>query len=136
MKLLFILLMLTGHNPDRNPPEVAPDDARKHVGETVKVCGKITDAKFYEAGKQTLINVGGSQNLTVKIAFDDRKNFSYKPEHFLRNKAVCITGKVIINNGRIELIISRQEDIKIDEDESLEIKANDFDFFNKYFDDK
>ena len=120
--------------------EIPPEEAKKHVGENVKVCGKITDAKFFEsASKQTVISIGTSNKpLTVVISFEDRKNFSYKPENFLKNKSVCVSGRVVENNGRTELIVSKQEDIKIEEEDEteVEVKANYFDFFNKYFDDK
>ena len=121
--------------------EIPPAEAKKHIGEKVKVCGKVVDTRFGEtASKQTIISMGGgssNQPLTVIISLDDRKNFSYKPEQFLRNKTVCFSGKVVENNGRTELIVSRQDDIQIDEEEAeVEVKANYFDFFNKYFDDK
>jgi hypothetical protein len=124
-----------------NSIEIPPGEAKKHVGEKVKVCGKVVDTRFAETpAKQTVISMGGgssNQSLTVIINLEDRKNFSYKPEQFLKNKTVCISGKVVENNGRTELIVYRQDDIQIDEDEAeVEIKANYFDFFNKYFDDK
>ena len=142
MKILFILLMISFSTTSfENNIEIPPTEAKKHVGEKVKVCGKVVDARFGEtASKQTTISMGGGSSnlpLTVIINFEDRKNFSYKPEQFLKNKTVCISGKVVENNGRTELIVSRQEDIQIDEEEGeVEVKANYFNFFNKYFDDK
>src|SRR5687767_6452928 len=104
MKSLFILLMLSFTTPPV-PVEIAPEEARKHVGEKVKVCGKISEARFFEsASKQTIISMGGtSPSLNIVISFEDRKKFTYKPEEFLKNKSVCISGKVVDNNGKAEL---------------------------------
>jgi hypothetical protein len=142
MKTLLILMIISFSTIGlENTIEIPPGEAKKHVGEKVKVCGKVVDTRFGEtASRQTIISMGGgspNQPLTIIISSDDRKNFSYKPEQFLKNKAICVNGKVVENNGKTELIVSRQDDIQIDEQEAeLEIKANYFDFFNKYFDDK
>lgn len=138
MKTFLIFLMISFSTTSlENSIEIPPGEAKKHVGEKVKVCGKVVDAKFAETpSRQTVISMGGGQ-LTVIINNEDRKNFNYKPEQFLKNKSVCISGKIVETNGRTEMIISRQDDIQIDEEEvEVEVKANYFDFFNKYFDDK
>jgi hypothetical protein len=142
MKTLLIFLMISFSTTSlENPIEIPPGEAKKHLGERVKVCGKVVDARFGETTlKQTIISLGGgspNQPITVTISLEDRKNFNYKPEHFLKNKAICISGKVVETNGRTELVVSRQDDIQVEEDEpEVEVKANYFDFFNKYFDDK
>jgi hypothetical protein len=121
--------------------DIPPGEAKKHIGEKVKVCGKVTDTRFWEnSSRQTQISMGGNflnQQLTIIINLEDRKNFSYKPEVFLRNKSVCVSGKIVENNGRTELIVTKQDDIRIEEEEAeIEIKANDFNIFNKFFNDK
>ena len=140
MKLTVLLIMFSFSTTDLDGySAIPPGEAKKHVGEKVKVCGKVTDTKFGDNSRQTLISMGGYPNhqLTVIINVEDRKNFSYKPEIFLKNKNVCVTGKVVDNNGRTELFISRQDDIRIEEDEpEFEIRANDFNIFNKFFNDK
>lgn len=138
MKLIVIFLMSISTNQENYLPDL-PFGSGKN--EKVKVCGRITEVRYNEtSNKQTMITMGGSfqnQPITVIINVEDRKNFSYRPEQFLKNKTACINGKVIDNNGRTEIVISKQDDIKLDDEETgFEVIANDFNFFNKYFDDE
>ncbi len=89
---------------------IAPKDAGKYVGERVTVCGKTSGALQLETGniQSTFINMGtasASNLVNIVISNDDRKNFQYKPEEFLVNKNVCVTGKVVEINGKAEIIL-------------------------------
>jgi hypothetical protein len=64
---------------------ITPEEAAKHVGETLTVFGKVFGGKYLENsnGSPTLINMGAAyppNPFTVVIYGSDRGNFSYKPE--------------------------------------------------------
>ena len=94
------------------------EDASKHVGEVVTVCDKIYDARFIKESKTatTYLELGGNfpkNKLTVLINFNDRKNFTAKPETYYLDKDVCITGKVIEVKGKPVIVITKPADVQI-----------------------
>ncbi len=67
--------------------------------------------------KTTYINFGNpypNTTFTVVIFEDDLPNFKYIPSEYLKDKNVCITGKVKIYKGKPEIIAIQEEQIKIE----------------------
>ncbi|MCW3107655.1 MAG: hypothetical protein JWQ09_2161 [Segetibacter sp.] len=96
------------------------DEAGKHIGETVTICDKVYGGRFVEKSKTqpTFLNMGAAfpkQKLTILINFVNRKYFPEKPEEYYPLKNVCVTGKLIDYEGLPEIIVSKPEEIKIDE---------------------
>lgn len=94
------------------------EDAKKHIGEVVTLCGKIYSAKYLQnaANKPTLLNLGGNypnQLLTVTIFEIDRKNFPFNPEDYYPNVEVCVTGKLVEYKGSPEMIVQSPEQVKV-----------------------
>ena len=90
---------------------VMPEDAAKHIGETVKVCGKVFGGRFFETSKDapTLLNVGAAfpaSPFTIMIPKDVRIKMGTTPEIELKDKNVCVTGKVILFKEKPEIIIN------------------------------
>ena len=97
------------------------EDAKKHIGETISVCGKVYSGSFLEKSKTkpTLLNMGAAypdQMLTILVPLEYRKNFSVKPEDFFIDKEICVTGKIIDYKGRAEIIISSPSEIQLQAD--------------------
>ena len=118
---------------------ISPKEAAKHVGEKVSICGKVTGGKApgSNSSKSTILQLVDQSNgstINVVIRLDDRKNFSYKPEEYLYAKQVCITGTIVENNGRTELIVNRPGEIRINDEGSSDIRPMDFDGMNRFFD--
>ena len=93
---------------------VLPEDAAKHVGETVKVCGKVFGGRFFETSKDapTLLNVGAAfpaSPFTIMIPKEVRLKMGTTPEIELKEKNVCVTGKIILFKEKPEIII---DDVK------------------------
>lgn len=110
---------------------ISPKDAGKYVGEKVTVCGKSTTR---QSGNRVMINLGSVSQFNVIINNEDLKNFPYKPEEYLTNKNVCITGKVTDQNGKMEIVIRKAESIKLEEDgDEIEIKPMGLEGINRYF---
>ncbi len=112
-------------------------NAGKHIGKKVSVCGKVSGGGFITNTKPVLLNLGGpaAGELTIIINPEDRKNFPYKPEDHFAGKNVCLTGKIIENNGKTQIVVQKPEDIELNEGGGgIEIKPMSLNGFNRYFD--
>ncbi len=66
--------------------------------------------------KVTFINLGSAyphSPLTVVIFAKDRGNFSDTPEKLYANKSICVTGAIKEYKGKAEIIVRKQEEIKV-----------------------
>lgn len=116
-KLTIIALLVAAAFKCFSQTKIEAKDAAKHLNETVTICDKIADGKYFGNSQTTLLNVGGvhpNELLTLVIKGDDRKKFSDDPEKLFTNKKVCITGKVIDFKGRPEIVITEASQITID----------------------
>jgi len=105
--------------------EIKLDQVKNHVGDSVKVRGKIFGVRFLETAtnKPTFINIGAAypdQVLTVLIPFETRKILGYKPEDkkFEHGMAV-VTGKVELYKGKPQIIIKDPNQLAIIYDEEV-----------------
>jgi DNA/RNA endonuclease YhcR with UshA esterase domain len=97
---------------------ITAQEASKHIGEKVTICGKIFGGRFFEKNEKTLLNMGAAypdHTLTVVIEGADRKKFSTNPEEFYANKEVCITGEVRDFKGKPEMQVTEITQIVINE---------------------
>ncbi|MFC4230730.1 hypothetical protein ACFOW1_02435 [Parasediminibacterium paludis] len=98
--------------------KITPDEAAKHIGDSVTVCGKIFGGRYFDRSdnKITLLNMGAAypqSPLTILIEADSRKNFSNKPEEFYVEKEVCITGVIKEFKGKPEIIVAKEAEIMV-----------------------
>lgn len=73
----------------------------KGYKEAVSICGTVVGTKLSSKGN-IFLNLDRSfpnQSFTVSIFKDNVKNFSYKPEEYLKGKVICVKGKVTDFNG-------------------------------------
>ena len=86
------------------------DSVSNYIGKTVKVCDKVYGTHVSKGEKKTTsLNLGANfpnQKLTVVIFEGDLSKFSYKPEIFLKDKNVCVTGKIITYKDKPEIILN------------------------------
>jgi hypothetical protein len=96
-------------------------EAYKFVGETKIVCGKIVSTKYLKraSGGPIFLNFGRdhpNQQMTGLIWFGRfSEYFSYKPEKFLKRKNVCVKGYISEYEGKTQLEIRTEKQIKIRE---------------------
>jgi len=93
-------------------------EAKDHIGEKITVCDKVFGTRFLENsnGQPTFLNLGAAfpnSPFTVVIFGNDRSNFKEKPELFYNNKKVCATGLIKEYNGKPEMIIANEAEIKV-----------------------
>lgn len=87
-------------------------DVQAHVGDTVKVCGKIFSGKYLSTAKgtPTLLNMGAeypNQLLTIVIWAKEREAMKGTPEIDMIGQEMCITGKVELYKGKPQIIMDR-----------------------------
>jgi hypothetical protein len=93
------------------------EDVSGHVGDSVKVCGKVAGIRYMEnaKGQPTLMNMGAAypnQLLTVVISSEVRKQYEIAPEELFKDKDICITGKIEIYRDKPQIVVSRKEQIR------------------------
>jgi hypothetical protein len=95
--------------------EVSIGDASKHVGETATVCDVVASAKFLSRSRSqpTFLNLGEpypDQIFTVVIFGSDRARFG-TPETTLKDKRICVTGKIQEYRGVPEIIVNNPKQL-------------------------
>lgn len=98
--------------------QISTEQVKYFFGETTTVCGQVVATKYKINGKSdpTYINLDKKWPETVftlMVFGKDRINFSYKPEEFLTDKKICVTGKVGEFNGTPQIIASDETQIQI-----------------------
>lgn len=99
--------------------------ARYYAGknEDIKVCGTVVSTKLSSKGN-IFINLDKrfpNQIFSISIFKDNVVNFSYSPEIYLAGKTICVTGKVMNQNGTPTMSIPNEKAIEIlDADEPKE----------------
>lgn len=96
---------------------ISLNDVSTHIGDTVKVCGKVYGVKYLQQAKNspTFINMGApypNQLLTVVIWNDVRKQFEKTPEELFSNKEICVTGKIEMFKGKPQIVVRKKEDVE------------------------
>lgn len=94
------------------------DSVQFYVGKTITICSKV-QSTFVTKGekKTTYINFGKpypNNTFTAVIFETDLKNFKYIPSEVLSDKNVCITGKVELYKGKPQIIVKKEEQIKVE----------------------
>jgi len=112
----FVLLLIASAGFSQSTVTAA--EAGKHVGEKITVCDKVFGGRFLENANDqpTLINMGDAwpnNPFTFVIFGDNRKKFSYKPEDFLVNKQVCVTGEIKTYRDKPQIIVTDTSQVKI-----------------------
>ncbi len=117
--ILVILLLLSTFIFAQT--SVTAKEAGKYIGKTISVCDKIFGGIFMSksSGQPTFLNMGAAYPnapFTIVIWADARRKFKLKPEEFYRNKQVCITGEIIVFNGKPEMIVTDPTQIIVSEE--------------------
>jgi hypothetical protein len=119
MKILFTLLFVSVLAINASSQkQIKVQDAKDNIGDTVKVCAKIFGALTNDnaKGDGTYLFAGGNfpdAPLTILIRNENRRYFDYKPEKDLKDREVCITGRIELVKDKPQIFVSRQSQIEI-----------------------
>ena len=116
--LLFVLVIISAKYSFCQT--LTPDEAAKHVGDKVKVCGKIFGGRFFETSNNapTLLNMGAAfpaSPITIVIYKELRTKMGYSPETQLKDKNVCVTGTVTLHKEKPQIVITDASQLEISE---------------------
>lgn len=94
--------------------EINVNEAKDHVGDSVKICTKIYGGKYFERDSLTLLNAGGAYPdapLTIVIRAAARSEFN-KLEEYFKGAEVCVTGKIEMYRDKPQIEVLSKEQIK------------------------
>jgi hypothetical protein len=118
----FVLLALSSLNVYAQSEQlIEVKEAYKYVGETKIVCGRIVSTKYLKraSGGPIFLNFGRdypNQQMTGLIWFGRfSEYFTYKPEKFLKRKNVCVKGYISEHEGKTQMEIRTEKQIKLRE---------------------
>ena len=96
---------------------VPMDSVGKYEGKIITVCAAVTGTHVFSGDKKNVaLNFGKpfpNHSFTVFINESDLKNFKYDPSEFLKDKNICATGLVKIYKDKPEIIVTKEEQVKI-----------------------
>lgn len=110
MKKIFTLFIFTLSYYIGAAQSFSAEQAVLKVGDSIKVCDKIYGGRFFETskGSPTLLNMGAAypaSPLTIMIPGEVRIKLGYMPEIQLKDKNVCVVGRVILFKEKPEIIV-------------------------------
>lgn len=110
--LTFILCGLTSAQENLNEA-----DLTQYVDKQVRYCDYVYGSYVTKGEKPViLLNLGADYpdaKLVVAIFHDDWKNFDYQPEEFLKEKQICVKGKLVLYKGKPEIIVKGPKQIEV-----------------------
>ena len=118
---LGLLLLSPVYLSAQSENAIEVKEAYEYVGETKIVCGKIVSTKYLKraSGGPIFLNFGRdypNQQMTGLIWFGRfSEYFSYKPEKFLKRKNVCVKGYISEYEGKTQIEIRTEKQIKLRE---------------------
>jgi hypothetical protein len=94
------------------------EDISKHIGDSVKVCGKVAGGRYVESAQNspTVLNLGAAypdQLLTIIIRKEQRSEYKEAPETMFLDKEICVTGTIVLFRERPQIVVYRKEQIKL-----------------------
>ena len=110
LRALVAPAALAGWAAAAHAEPLVPEDAAKHVGETVTVCGQVVGAKYAAQvrGGPTFLDFGKpypNTTFTALIFDGDRAKFG-TPEKTAQGKRFCVTGTVQLYEGKPQIILT------------------------------
>lgn len=112
--LLLVLLLLGKINAQEKTSE---DDLTQYLNKKVEYCDQVFGTFVSKGTKKViLLNLGANypnHRLVVAIFEGDWHNFPYQPAEYLKNKEICVKGKLILYKGKPEIIVKSPDQITV-----------------------
>ena len=98
--------------------KIPASEAKNHMGETATVCGVVASARYADSakGKPTFLNLDKpypNAIFTAVIWEADRPKFG-QPETELKDKRICVTGKIEEHRGTPEITLRDRSQLKVE----------------------
>jgi DNA/RNA endonuclease YhcR with UshA esterase domain len=98
--------------------KITASEATNHIGQTATVCGGVASARYADnaKGKPIFLNLDKpypNPIFTAVIWEADRPKFG-QPELELKDKRICVTGKIEEYRGTPEIILRDRGQLKVE----------------------
>lgn len=118
MKYLFFVSALFFTGISFAQTSIKLEDAGKHIGDSVTVCGKVAGGIFLQdmENSPTFLSLGANypdQLLSLVIWPDQRGLYQPAPEVQYLDKDICVTGKIVSRNDIPQIVIYNKDQIKL-----------------------
>jgi hypothetical protein len=119
MKSFFTLLFFSAFlNLCSAQTKIELKDVAKHVGDTVRVEGKIYGVKTFpeNAKSPTLLNLGADfpqQVLTIAVFPSYKTDSIEMPDERFKGDIAIVTGKVELYKGKLQIVVRSSEALRI-----------------------
>ena len=117
MKKLAFQILLTFISFTVHSQTFSATEAAQHEGETITVCGKVSGTHITKGDKKVIyINLDKpypNNPFTIVIFEKSSENFDYNPLEFLKNKNICVSGKVSFYRDKPQIVANKQSQILI-----------------------
>jgi hypothetical protein len=105
-----------GTASDKQPRSFTAAEASSHLGQTVTICGHVSDTKRITSKRVTYINLGAAastSSFAIVIQDKDRGAFMAPPENIYKSLDVCVSGLVRTYDGRPAIVATDEEQIEL-----------------------
>jgi len=95
---------------------VALDSAKNYIGKEITVCGQVQGTYIGKSDNTVFLNFGHdypNQVFSVIIFSDDAKKFADNPATLFKEKNVCVTGTVKEYKGKVEIVVTKVEQLRL-----------------------
>ncbi len=95
--------------------KIAVKDIAKYKGKSVMVCENVVSTEHVWGTNTTTLNLSGgrpNQLLAVVVKGDNSNEFK-QPELYFKGRSVCVTGKIVDNDGKLELVVNDPSQVKL-----------------------
>jgi hypothetical protein len=115
MKHIFIIAAITTLSVSRISAQniIPAKNAAKYFGHKIRVCDKVYGSSHQS--DRTLLYLGEEypkQLLTLIIKTSDLSKFKEHPDIDFKGKDICITGVVVNDKGKPEIVVTDPKQIK------------------------
>jgi S1/P1 Nuclease len=90
------------------------NDVMNHVDKQVTVCARVYSIRSTDAITQ--VSVGGAypnNPLTIIVFAKNYPNFTIPVEEMLKDKNICVKGKVALYKGKPQIVVEKPEDVTV-----------------------
>jgi len=120
MKLVIFLLLVSiaTLSNSQDISTMTPEQAKDFIGKKVTVCGEVKGTHVTK-GKVNFLRFGSdypNQVFSVIIYANDAIKFKETPANVYAGKTICVTGVINLYEGKPEMEIDTESQVKIQEE--------------------
>ena len=110
------LMLLTFVSESLEPPYSAVAEINPgFIGKSVHLRGEVSDLYEFKGGSVLVTLSGGNSSIDIFLPYSVSTQIAFKPAI---NQALDVIGVVEVYKGRLEVVVGRESDIRLIEDES------------------